>query len=106
MFGVGAELSPGLFEIFGIKDKVFTDFTDGRFQFKIVSFSWVDVPSTIHIVESANHPLTIGLYEFMKYSSPRRMDNQNAVSAYRFFYQNIVRGHGFRLTLALMLCIL
>ena len=105
-FGVGAELGPGLFKIFSVKDKVFTD---GRFQFKFDSFSWVDMSSTIHIVESTNHQLTRGLYEFMKYSSLRRTDNQNVDVAYRFFYQNsvvvsdiirhVIRGRGFRLTL-------
>ena len=103
-FGVGAELGPGLFKIFSVKDKVFTD---GRFQFKFDSFSWIaiDVSSTIHIVESANHPLTRGLYKFMKYISLGRTDNQSAISAYRLFYhnsvtkRNIIRGRGFRLTL-------
>ena len=101
-FEVGAVLGPGIFEIFSIKDKVFTN---GRFQFKFDSFSWDDVSKRSHVIESANHPLTRGLYEFMKYSSPRMSDSQNAAAAYSFWFENsarvrnIIRGRGFRLTL-------
>ena len=99
-WSIGSELGPGLFEIFSIKDNVFTD---GRFQFKFDSFSWVDISIRPSIF--LNHPLTRGLYEFMKYSSTRRTDKQNAMATYHFFYhnsvltRNIIRGRGFRLTL-------
>ena len=84
-FVTGAVLGPGSFEIFSVKDRVFSD---GRFRFEFDSFSWNDVRESVNQIELRAHPLMLGLYQFMKYSGGHRANSMNASAAYRFFNHN------------------